>query len=107
LLIPYMHTVYFEQVQPFHYTLIPSTFFTQCLVALIMMCSNRHIAYFNPLPPQCPFPSPSHWSPPYHPISRSWPIIIVITTIILGLSSTNEQEHKIFSFNPGSSHSTE
>jgi hypothetical protein len=48
-IIPYMHTVYFEQIHPLHYIPIPlffPLFFKQYLVSFKLSCVC--VAYFNP-----------------------------------------------------------
>jgi hypothetical protein len=95
VIIPYMCTVYLEQVHPLHYIPIPppSPSFRQGLVGFIMLSLNVHMRYTSSLfTPQYPFHPPltnCPDSPPYN----SCPIVIII---ILGLDSANEQEHEIF-----------
>jgi hypothetical protein len=92
VVIPYMCTVYFEQVYPFEQVLT-SPFSPPFLVfggLHYTVFKHTHAAYFNPLPHSVhlPFPlfSPIAPSPYTVPLSHSCPIIIVI----LSLGSRNE-----------------
>jgi hypothetical protein len=109
VIITYMHTVYFGQVHPLHYISIPPPcFFKQCLVGFIMLsyththththteCTLILFTFQNPFL----FPSSTLllFYVTLHNNNIPFIIVVIVIIIILGIGSTKEWEHAIFSF---------